>query len=220
MYQFKSLDIAGYRGEQVPNTFLRQDGEAQHIAILFPGMGYTCHMPLLYYPTELLLGKGADVLQVEYTYRRRDDFQSASDEEQTRWFVADVTAALRAALAQRAYTQVTLIGKSLGTLALGHLLSTEEMLREARGVWLTPLLRNERLRAQIKKWAGRSLFVIGTADAHYDANLLSEVEAATGGESLVVDGADHSVEIEGDILASLRALERVVRAVDEFVRET
>jgi hypothetical protein len=220
MYQKKQLEIVGYHDEPVPNTFLQQEGEAQHIAVVFPGMGYTCDMPLLYYATEPLLSRGADVLLVEYGYNRRGEFRSASDEEQTRWFIADVTAALRAALAQRPYTRVTLIGKSLGTLALGHLLATEQALENARAVWLTPLLRDERLRGQIRQWGGRSLFAIGSADPHYDTTLVDEVRGATGGEAVVVEGADHSIEFEGDLSRSLEALGTVMRAVEEFVRET
>src|SRR5665648_148706 len=41
-------------------------------------------------------------------------------------------------------------------------------LEQVRCVWVTPLLRDDRLRAQIKQAKPRSLFVVGTADGHYD----------------------------------------------------
>ncbi len=217
MHSITTLPITGYRAEPVPNTFHRQDSEARHIAILLPGVAYTCHMPLLYYPTRLLLALGADVLWVEYAYQRRADFQALSDSERERWFISEVTAACQAALAQRPYQQITLIGKSLGTLAMGRLLTEDARLAQARAIWLTPLLRNSRLRTQIQQTQQRSLFVIGTADSHYDPAHLAEMQRATGGQVCVIDGADHSLEIEGDLWRSLQAIEQVMRAIQTFL---
>ena len=109
MYGATTLAITGYRNEPVPHRFLRQDEHARHVAILLPGIGYTCDMPLLYYPARLLLARGADVLRVEYAYQQREDFTATTAEEQGRWVVADVTAACHAVLAQRDYEQITFV---------------------------------------------------------------------------------------------------------------
>jgi hypothetical protein len=61
------------------------------------------------------------------------------------------------------------------------------------------------------------LFVIGTADGLYDPILWAEVLRATGGEGLVLDGADHSLEIAGDAAGSIRVMEMVVRKIDQFI---
>ncbi len=217
MYSMESLNILGYRGEPVPHTFFRQETEVIHLAILLPGWNYTCDMPLLYYPLRLLVSSGADVLRVEYAYNVRPGFSQLSRAEQLNWLWADCGAACSAALAQRPYQQVTLVGKSLGTLAMGQLLTTDTRLARARAVWLTPLLRDDGLRAQIRSWGQPSLFVIGTADPNYDPDYLAEVKEATRGEVVVIDGADHSLEINGDVLQSLRFLEEVMRAVQAFV---
>ncbi len=100
-------------------------------------------MPLMYYPGRLLLESGADVFLVGYNYSQRPDFQSAPVEERDLWLRTDAIAAYQAALAQRNYERVTLVGKSIGTRAIGHLLATEERLPSLRCVWLTPILRNE-----------------------------------------------------------------------------
>jgi predicted alpha/beta-hydrolase family hydrolase len=217
MYGATMLAITGYRNEPVPHTFLRQDQVARHLAILLPGIGYTCDMPLLYYPGRLLLARGADVLRVEYAYQQREDFKTATADEQGRWVVADVTAACHAVLAQRDYEQITFVAKSLGTLALGPVLTADQRLARAYTVWLTPLLRIDHVRADIAQWRGHSLFVIGTADPFYDPAYLAEVRHATRGETVVVDGADHSLEIAGDVLRSLEAMMRVMRALQQFL---
>ena len=217
MYGATTLAITGYRDEPVPHTFLRQGEHARHVAILLPGIGYTCDMPLLYYPARLLLARGADVLRVEYAYQQRADFQTATADEQGRWVAADVTAAYQAVLAQRDYEQITFVAKSLGTLALGPVLTADQRLARAHVVWLTPLLRIDHLRAHIVRWGGHSLFVIGTADPYYDEAYLAEVQHATHGETIVVDGADHSLEISSDVLRSLEAMMQVMRAMQQFV---
>jgi len=217
MYSFKTLLIAGYRNEPVLNTFLRQDGEAREIAIVLPGVGYTCHMPLLYYPSQVLLTLGMDVLWVEYHYIRRPDYRALADAEQKQWLFADVTAACQAALTQRPYQQVTLIGKSLGTVAMSHLLAMDARLARSRAVWLTPVLRNDEVRTQIQHSGPLALVAIGTADPYYDPAYLADLQTAAKSEVVVVDGADHSLEIAGDVGQSLQVLERVTRAIQTFV---
>jgi hypothetical protein len=217
MYSSTTLDIRGHRGQAVPNTFFAQESETHHLALVFPGLGYTAHMPVLYYPRRLLLERGADALLVEYDYRGRVDFRMPRDAERDHWFFDDVAAACAAGLKQRSYSRVTLVGKSLGTLAMGYLLAEEARLSRARCVWLTPLLRDDWLRAQMRRARGHSLVVIGTADSHYDLAYFEEVRLASGGESVVVQGADHSLEIEGDTVGSIRAMEQTVRMMQQFL---
>ena len=217
MFSFSTLTITGYNDEPVPHTFVRQEAEATHVAILLPGAGYTAYMPLLYYPMRMLLDLGADVLRVEYAYTGREEYEALPGGERIRWLLSDATAACRAALAQRSYQRVTLIGKSLGTLAMGHLLATEAALSQAQAIWLTPLLWNERLRAQMRQAKPRSLFAVGSADPYSDLSHLAEVQEITGGEAVVIKGADHSLEIEGDVMQSLQAIEQVMGAVRTFL---
>jgi dienelactone hydrolase len=216
MFSVKALEIVGYRNERVPNTFFEHKEGAHHLAILLPGLGYTCQMPLLYYPNKLLREMGADVLQVEYAYNRRADYQAASDEEQEQWLFADVTAACHVALAQRAYRDITLIGKSLGTLAMMRLLAMEWDLIEANVIWLTPLLKRERLRHILRHHTGRGLTVIGGADPHYDEQWVNDIRALPTHKVCVVDGANHSLEM-GDMPQTIQALERIMQTIQKFL---
>ena len=145
------------------------------------------------------------------------DFQAASGEERDLWLRTDTIAAYEMALAQRNYERVTLVGKSIGTRAIGHLLATEEPLPSLRCVWLTPILRSELLRNQIKQRPHRALFVVGTADSHYDPAKLVEVQQATAGQAMVIDKADHSLEITGDIVQSIHILEGLITEIQKFL---
>ncbi len=119
------LDIAGHRGLPVPNRFLRPRGAIDHLVVLLPGSGYGCDMPLFYYAENRALEVGADVLRVEYAHNRMPEFRAAPEPERGQWLAADADTALGAALAQRPYRGVTLVGKSLGTAAMAHLLADD-----------------------------------------------------------------------------------------------
>ena len=212
-----TLTIQGYRDEFVPNRFLRPEGAIDHLAVLLPGLGYTLDMPLFYYAENLLLERGWDVLRVEYAYNTRPEFQTLAKPERDRWLLADATAAWRAGLDQRTYERVVLIGKSLGTLAMGHLLTMADPPPNVGAVWLTPMLSVERLRQQISQYGGPSLFAIGTADPHFDPVVLEKMQAATTGEAVVVKNADHGMDIPGHPVASIRAVEPVVEALGRFL---
>jgi predicted alpha/beta-hydrolase family hydrolase len=212
-----TLTIQGYRDEAVPNRFLRPQGAINHLAVLLPGFGYTLDMPLFYYAQNLLLERGWDVLRVEYAYNTHPEFQTLPEMERNQWLLADTTAAWRAGLGQQTYDRVVLIGKSLRTLAMGHLLTMADPPPNVGAVWLTPLLAEERLRQQISQYGGPSLFVIGTADPHFDPVVLEKMQVATIGEAVVVRNADHGMDIPGDPIASVRAVERVVEALSRFL---
>ena len=62
-------------------------------------------------------------MRVEYAYNKHPNFHTLPEVERDRWLLADTTAAWRAGLGQRIYERVVLIGKSLGTLAMGHVLT-------------------------------------------------------------------------------------------------
>ena len=212
-----TLTIRGYRDELVPNRFLRPEGALEHLAVLLPGYGYTLDMPLFYYAGNLLLERGWDVLRVEYAYNTRPEYQALPKPERDRWLLADTTAVWHAGRDQRAYERIVLIGKSLGTRAMGHLLTLEDPPPNVGAVWLTPLLGEEQLRQQIQRYGGPSLFVIGTADSHFDPVALEKMQVATIGEAVVVRNADHGMDIPGDPIASVRAVERVVEALSRFL---
>ena len=217
MPSFSSLPIHGYRDRPLSNTFIRQEDETSHLGVVFPGIGYTAAMPVCYYPGLVLRSLGADLLNVEYAYAR-SGFSNLSEEEQTAWLQADAAAALKFALNQRCYTRVTLVGKSLGTLAIAALLEGRPDLLVSECLWLTPVLRSALVRDRIAVGKPRGLLVIGTADSYYRAELIPSLEKGLGRKALVFPGADHSLEIQEDPAGSVRVIEDLVRGVMEFLK--
>ena len=214
---FDSLDVVGYENQRVANTFITQQEPTNHLGIILPGYRYSPDMAPLHYAGHILLGQGADVLRLEYAYYRTD-FAERSNNEREERLSSDVFAACNAGLSHRTYEKITLIGKSLGTLAIGHLLNNSRF-QQAACVWETPLLTVEWLCSRIEQIQPRSLFIIGTADQYYKPEILQRLERATDGKSLVMENVDHSLEIPGDISGSLTALNQMVQALQGFLKE-
>lgn len=216
MREVVSLDVGGYGGQPVPNRLIRDSDGAQRLGVLLPGLGYTCQMPLLFYPAQILRALGADLLRVEQDYSA-SEFQALPQSEQQNRIQTDVLAVMATALALRHYERVSLVGKSLGTFAMGYILQAG-LLPAARDlVWLTPLLRHDWLKEAICSAGDGSLFVIGTADGQYDPDILDMVMSATTGRALVVKDADHALQVPGDLSRSLDDLKRIVLSIEEHL---
>jgi hypothetical protein len=215
--RLSSLDVVGYKAQPVPNTLIAQPNPARHLGIVLPGYRYSAEMAPLYYAGCILLDQGADLLRIEYTYYRTD-FLKQPESEQDKWLSSDVFAACKAALSHSSYEKITLVGKSIGTIAMGHLL-TDPAFQRATCIWLTPLLTVEWLCSRIEQTQPRSLFVMGTADRFYKPDILKRLEDMTGGQSLILEGANHALEIPGDIPKSLVVLNQIVQALQEFLKE-
>jgi len=148
----------------------------------------------------------------------RTNFMDRSQAEQDRWISADVFAACNAGLSQRPYEKITLVGKSLGTIAMGHLLA-DRRFQGTTCIWLTPLLTVDWLRNRIEEIHPRSLFIIGTADQFYQPDIFRQLETVTNGSALVIEDANHALEIPGDIQKSVQALSQIVQALQEFIKK-
>lgn len=216
MYSFESIYIKGHNGESVPNTFLKLKSPSEKLAIVFPGRGYTSQGPLLHYTINLLLENRMNVLSVDYNYMNNPEFNAFEWEERQKWLFEDVEEAFKAAVNQIDSEPRILVGKSLGTLAIGHLLDTFPSTRKCRVVWHTPLLKMEHLVRQIAKHKPHSLFVIGTSDPHYDKEILEHVRDVTDGWVTAIEGANHSMEVPGGVEDSIKVMAEIVERIRQF----
>ena len=216
-YSVGRIKISGHNGD-VRNTFYFQESRTDKLAMVFPGLGYTCQMPLLYYSTLLLVDLGFDVLWVETNYGTNKEYLALNEEMKSEWIEKDTIAAWKSVMIKRNYKRVVLLGKSIGTVSLAVLLQERSLPKDTRNVLLTPLLNDKEVVASLQQNpTKRSLFVIGTADAYYDPVALKQVRENSKNKVLVVKGADHSLEIGENVSASIRVLEKTLGAIGEFV---
>jgi predicted alpha/beta-hydrolase family hydrolase len=210
-----SLPISGYGGGTVPNRFFQQAGTARALAVVLPGLNYTCDMPLLYYPARLLVEHGADVLQVHVDYTL-PAFQSKERAEQAAWLGLDAQAAVQAGMKPRKYERLILIGKSIGTLSLAYLVA-QGGYATATTIWLTPLLRQPLLVQAASQCQGPALFVAGTGDTTYEPAVLAKILEATGAKSFILEEANHSLEIPGDLRRSVAWMSEYIHEIERFL---
>lgn len=159
-----------------------------------------------------------DVLQINDA-STSDAFQTSTEYEQDQWIATDAIAAYAAVMAHTSYQTLTLIGKSIGTRAMGHVIA-QSLHHPTRCIWLTPLLRHTVVRQQICPFAHPALFVIGTDDPPYDANYVRQVEDATHGQRVIVADANHRLERDGHVIASCQELSRIMVTIEQFLRAT
>ena len=81
-----------------------------------------------------------------------------------------------------------------------------------RVISLTPLLSDDATFACFRDWRGDALHVIGTADHHYIAGRVAQLDKV-----LVLDGVDHGFQVENDTVRSVQAMERIVAAMRGFL---
>ena len=217
MISREQLIIKGHNGRTVKNKFLKHSDDVQSVALVFPGLAYNTDMPLLHYTIETILGSGINVLTVDYDYSNIPEFLELQIRERSDWVIEDIEAALKAITEERNQNVGCLVGKSLGTLAVGHLLETYPNLREAKTIWLTPLIKNPQLLEQMLAYMKDAVLVVGTEDSHYDRDIVDRLNAATQLSGIIIDRANHSLEIEGEVTQSLRILMQIVAILEQFL---
>lgn len=211
-----TLEIMGAEQKGVPNTFFSQKEGSDWLTIFFPGRGYNCSMPILYYMRKLFLRAGADVLNVEYQYPSSPTLTIADLET---LLCPDALASFQVALQQRNYKRLTLVGKSLGTKALSTLFAPVQLLQgiQTEVIWLTPLVNDLACFGAMKSWKKKSLYIIGTADPHFHKNRLEELKCYAHNQVLIFENLDHSLEYPDDDRRSILLLSEMMASIQKYI---
>jgi hypothetical protein len=181
-----------------------------HLAIVFPG-GYVREddphaAPLAVTVRRALEEAGAVVEPILY-----DDLLLPPVFEQ------GVRRDVERLLATHQPESVTFVGKSLGTRALSVVCGITQSPKDTRMVWLTPVWQWDDAWASAQDASWPSLYVVGLDDLEYHR---PDRHAALPGETVAIQGADHRLEVQGDILATLDSWRTTADAVLTFTRRT
>lgn len=182
--------------------------ENKRLAVLFPGIGYHCDKPLLYYSARLARAAGYAVLSVHYSGFPE---KVRGDEEKLRASLQIAHEQARALLAPvrwSEWTEIVFIGKSIGTVAAGRY-AAEEGLR-VRSILLTPLEETFRCAR------GEAIAFHGTADPWADNDAVASACREAGIPLYLTQGANHSLET-GDIRRDLKTLAETMERIERFI---
>ncbi|WRP06107.1 alpha/beta hydrolase [Rossellomorea aquimaris] len=213
--KFTSDVMKGYRDIDVPYTLISQGEEAEGIAILLPGLGYTVQAPLLHYSTGIYLHKGYDVLHINYQYTSAD-YEGFSIEEVDDALKHDVKEVINQVLQEKNYSSIHLVAKSFGTIALSNEL-TRESFHDARLIWLTPLLKEDEVFQAMLDSGQEGICIIGDADRHYEEARFNELRSNHRLQMHLIKGANHSLEHDFQVLDSISTHKEIMSNIKAFI---
>ncbi|MFD1031658.1 alpha/beta hydrolase [Metaplanococcus flavidus] len=209
--------IEGFKSNTVNYLLIRQEEVSARLSVVLPGAGYTAKAPLLHYATNIHLHHGSDVLIVNYSYNE-PFYDGFSMEELSDAIRFDVAKIIDKVTAEFSYENFCLIGKSLGTIAMASELE-RPVFREAKAIWLTPLIQRSDVFDAMRTFPQSSLGFIGDEDPVYDAERCNQIKTNPQMELQLVPGTDHSLEIPGKTLASIDILKEIMAEIEKFQKE-
>ena len=175
---------------------IQHDGDPDRCVVLLPGVRYFSQAPLLWFAREAAQAGGWSVVEV--------DERAPGDQEPFTWMRAQAQRALESTEAEN----VVVVGKSLASAASP--LVTE---RGLPAVWLTPLLNRPEVVEALAAATAPALAIGSPADPSWGDGELPDNELL---EVLELPGLDHSLQVDGDPLASLDVLRTVTDRLGAF----
>lgn len=188
----RSLDLG-------PGEAVLHEGDPERCVVLLPGVRYFSQAPLLWFAREAAQAAGWSVLEVSE--------RAPAEADPFAWMRERAQRALAVTEAER----VVVAGKSLGSAAAPLVAE-----RGLAAVWLTPLLVRPDVVAGLEAATAPALLIGSGADPTW-----ADGENPENGlvEMVELDGLDHSLQVEGDPLASLEVLAEVTERIAAFLEE-
>lgn len=216
MSELVNLNLKTAGGRPLIHKFYRQPEAPEGLLVVFPGNHYGVDGPLLYYPCELLREQGWDALAVSY------GFQTAGKEpfeEGLEPLLAECKTAAATAMAVQDYPRVGMVGKSLGAMVVAQLFAKEPEFQQARAGYLTPALGTPFFDPLFTETKQPAFVAVGTADRFYSPEALDGLQGQKAFELSLVEGADHSMNVPGDLGASTESVRQVVDGLMTFLQD-
>ncbi len=179
-------------------------------AVYFPGIGYHCDKPLLYYSRSIACKLGyEDSRNVNYTYRAGNIRGNEEKMKEAYEALFLQTEAELADIIWSDHDDVLFISKSIGTI-IATSYAEKYGLKRARHILYTPL-------AQTFLFApGSAIAFIGTADPWNDTDEVIRLSDTNHIPMTVYDGCNHSLECN-DPLKNIEILKDVMQRTRDFV---
>lgn len=187
------------------------------LAVMFPGVGYTCEKPLLYYTASAAADYGYEILKLDYgqdihTFRGR----TPSDLEPV------TKLALRRVLQQlngiefQEYEDILFISKSIGTVVACEVEKQLKLKGTVRHFLMTPIPATIPYLKHVN-----GVFFSGTADPYISENIIRSAarqhSEKTGG---IFEGCNHSLEQKGDTLGNLKNMRQIIECLNWMMEQT
>jgi hypothetical protein len=176
---------------------LQHEGDPTRCVVLLPGRLYLSQAPLLWFAREAAQAGGWSAVEV--------DERAPEDQDPFAWMREQAQRAVEATDADL----VVVVGKSLGSAAA-------PMAAEADlpAVWLTPLLTRPDVADALARASAPALAVGSPDDPSWGEGNVPDNPSL---EVLELPGLDHSLQVDGDPMASLDVLRTVTARIGTFL---
>ena len=183
------------------------------IAVYFPGIGYHCDKPLLYYSRSIAYKLGyEDSRNVNYAYNAgniRGNDKKMKEAYEALFLQAE---AELADIVWSYYDDVLFISKSIGTIIAASY-ATKYGLKRAKHILYTPL-------AQTFLFApNNAIAFIGTADPWSNTDEIIQLSNTNNIPLTVYDNCNHSLECN-DTLKNLENIKDVMQRTRDFIENS
>ena len=178
------------------------------IAVLFPGIGYTCDKPLLYYTGKLAAAHGYEIKKVEY-----GGFEAeikGNREKMEKAFCSALTQAeeILKDVDWQEYQDIVFVGKSVGTIAAAAYMKKYKI--AGRNIVYTPLMDTFLFEK------GPGIVFHGTADPWAEnTEKIKDCCEKIGLPLCRIENANHSLET-GDTIKDIEILRKVISKAEAF----
>lgn len=197
--------------KSIPFRLIEQKEGTDSLVIVLPGAGCSTQAPWLYYTTGLFYNKGFDVLHINYSFSRKEiSYLKEKD------LARDVQLLIDNATRDKKYSNYYIVAKSIGTKVLRCLLE-HTVFKEAKLLWLTPMLQNDDVFNAMLNSDHKGLCILGEEDRH--CFIVERFEKLKSNRNLilkVVEGGNHSLELDEDPIKSIDILKSVISDIWSF----
>ncbi len=184
---------------------------SKQLAVIFPGAGYHCDKPLLYYSKKLAKNKDYEIIEADYDFKEivKDIKEDAEATMKALDYGFERVANQLKDIKFDQYDRVVFIGKSIGTAIAARYNMTYEL--EADQIVFTPI---EATFGFINPCEG---FVFhGTADPLCNTDMCEQLCDQMSLTCAIIPEANHSLET-GDVQVDLENLARIMTMVERIL---
>lgn len=183
------------------------------LAVFFPGIGYHCDKPLLYYSSKIAGQYQYELARVSYTGLKRLRAEAFEEtlEETMREALVQTERCLEDVDWNR-YEDILFVSKSIGT-AVAAAYAGRHGIR-CRNVYYTPLVQTFDHAPQ------PGIVFHGTNDPWAETERIREKCADSNLPLYTVDNGNHSLEVQDDTRRNLKILADVMQHTEEYIADT
>ena len=178
------------------------------IAVILPGIGYTCDRPLLYYSGKMAQSLGWEVLRVPYGGFPEKVRGDARKMKQSADLAFQQTAEALRDVEWERYARILFIGKSVGTVVATAYAYAKGL--SCRHILFTPV------EATFSYPVGEAIAFHGTADPWAETPKIKSLCEQANVPLHLTENANHSLET-GDVMLDVKNLALVMAQAEAFM---